>query len=277
MKNLLAAFGVRTEKAEVARETGLRLRDKVAIVTGGDTGIGKAICLAMAREGARVVIDYHGEREPASALVREIQAFGGTAFEIGANVAKLEDVRAIIAAAVERYGHLDVIVNNAGIEEQHPFLEMPLEVYEKTVAVNLTGTWLASQIAAQQMVKQRRGGRIINISSIHEEISMPTNAAYCASKGAIRMLTRTIAVELAQHGITVNCVCPGAIDTPIDAPVKRDPQKMQALLSEIPMRRMGRPEEVAQMCVYLASEDAAYVTGASLFIDGGMSKQSGSL
>lgn len=277
MKNLLAAFGVRSEKAEVARETGLRLRDKVVIVTGGDTGIGKAICIAMAREGAKVVVDYHGEEAPASALVNQILSFGGTACEIGADVSKPEEVRQLVGAAVERYGKLDVMVNNAGIEEQHPFVEMPLEVYEKTIAVNLTGTWLGCQFAAQQMIKQQRGGRIINISSIHEEITMPSNAAYCASKGAIRMLTRTIAVELAQHGITVNDVCPGAIDTPIDAPVKRDPQKMQTLLGEIPMRRMGRPEEIAQLCVYLASEDAAYVTGASIYIDGGMSKKSGSL
>ena len=277
MKNLLAAFGVRTEKAEITRETGLRLRDKVAIVTGGDTGIGKAIVLAMAREGAKVVIDYHGDEKPAAALVSEIKAFGGAACEIGADVSKPQDMQSLIAAAIERYGKLDIMVNNAGIEQQHPFIEMPLEDYEKTLAVNLTGTWLGCQLAAQQMVKQRCGGRIINISSVHEDIAMPTNAAYCASKGAIRMLTRTIAVELAQYGITVNDVCPGAVDTPIDAPVKSDPQKMKALLSEIPMRRMGRPEEIAQLCVYLASEDAAYVTGASIFIDGGMSKKSGSL
>jgi glucose 1-dehydrogenase len=277
MKNLLAALGVRSERAEITRETGLRLRDKVAIVTGGDTGIGKAICIAMAREGAKVVIDYHGEQAPASALVQQIGAFGGSACEIGADVSKPDDVRRLIDAAVQRYGKLDIMVNNAGIEQQRPFIEMPLEDYEKTIAVNLTGTWLGCQIAAQQMVRQGRGGRIINISSVHEDVTMPTNAAYCASKGAIRMLTRTIAVELAKYGITVNDVCPGAIDTPIDAPVKRDPEKMQALLAEIPMRRMGRPEEVAQLCVYLASEDAAYVTGASLFIDGGMSKQSGSL
>lgn len=277
MKNLLAALGVRSERAEISRETGLRLRDKVAIVTGGDTGIGKAICIAMAREGAKVVIDYHGAQAPASALVQHIASFGGNACEIGADVSKPEDVRRLIEAAAQRYGKLDIMVNNAGVENQRPFIEMPLEDYEKTIAVNLTGTWLGCQMAAQQMVRQGQGGRIINISSVHEDITMPTNAAYCASKGAIRMLTRTIAVELAKYGITVNDVCPGAIDTPIDAPVKRDPEKMQALLAEIPMRRMGRPEEVAQLCVYLASEDAAYVTGASLFIDGGMSKQSGSL
>lgn len=277
MKNLLAALGVRSERAEVSRETGLRLQDKVAIVTGGDTGIGKAISIAMAREGAKVVVDYHGERAPASALVREIAAFGGTACDIAADVSKADDMHALVGAAVERYGKLDVMVNNAGIEQQHSFIEMPLDVYEKTLAVNLTGAWLGCQLAAQQMVKQQRGGRIINISSIHEEVAMPTNAAYCASKGAIRMLTRTIAIELAKYGITVNDVCPGAVDTPIDASIKRDPQKMNALLSEIPARRMGRPEEIAQLCVYLASEDAAYVTGASIFIDGGMSKKSGSL
>lgn len=277
MKSLLAAFGVRTEKAEIARETGLRLRDKVGIVTGGDTGIGKAISVAMASEGARIVIDYHGDEKPADALVREIQSFGGTACAIGADVSNPAQIAQLIEAAVGRYGRLDIMVNNAGIEEQHPFIEMPLEVYEKTIAVNLTGTWLGCQIAARQMVKQGAGGRIINISSVHEEISMPSNAAYCASKGGIRMLTRTIAVELAKYGITVNDVCPGAVDTPIDASVKHDPGKMETLLDEIPMRRMGRPEEIAQLCVYLASEDAAYVTGASFFIDGGMSKKSGSL
>lgn len=277
MKNLLAAFGVRAEKVEIARESGLRLRDNVAIVTGGDTGIGKAICIAMAREGAKIVIDYHGDQAPAVALVRKIEGFGGTACGIAADVSRPQEMEQLLHRTVERYGKLDIMVNNAGIEEQHAFVDMPMEAYQRTIDVNLTGTWLGCQLAARQMIAQGRGGRIINISSIHEDITMPANAAYCASKGAMRMLTRTIAVELAHYGITVNDVCPGAIDTPIDAPVKRDPEKMQALLAEIPMRRMGRPEEIAQLCVYLASKDAEYVTGASLFIDGGMSKQSGSL
>lgn len=264
MKNLLAALGVRVEREEVSRETGSRLKDKVAIVTGGDAGIGKAICIAMAREGASVVVDYHGDEAPASALVTEIERFGGTACAIGADVAKPEELQQLVDASVRRYGRLDIMVNNAGVQEQHPFLEMPLDVYHKTIAVNLTGVWLGTQIAAKKMVEHKIAGRIINISSIHEEITMPTNAAYCAAKGGIRMLTRTVAVELAPYGITVNNVCPGAIDTPKDA-------------ATIPMRRMGRPEEVAAMCVYLASDEAAYVTGASLFIDGGMSMQSGSL
>jgi glucose 1-dehydrogenase len=254
-----------------------RLQGKVALVTGGDTGIGKAICLAMAREGASVVVDYHGDRAPADAVVAEIHGFGTSAFAIASDVSKADDVQQLVNGAVECYGKLDIAVNNAAIEEQHPFTEMPLQVYEKTIAVDLTGVWMCTQAAVKQMIAQNQGGRIINISSIHEEIAMPTNAAYCAAKGALRMLTRTLCVELAPHNITINNICPGAIDTPLAKPVKRKPDELKALLDEIPLRRMGTPDEVARMAVYLASDEAAYVTGASLFIDGGMSKQSGSL
>lgn len=254
-----------------------RLGDKVVIVTGGDTGIGKAISVAMAREGASVVVDYVGNSTPASAVVREVESFGARACAVGADVSKSDEVAQLIRAAIERFGKVDVMVNNAGIEEQHPFVEMPLDVYNRTVQVNLTGVWLGSQAAAKQMIAQKHGGRIITISSIHEDVSMPTNAAYCATKGALRMLTRTIAVELAPHGITVNNVCPGAIDTPLDEHLKEEPDKYEKLLEEIPMHRMGKPEEIAEMCVYLASDEGAYVTGASLFIDGGMSKKSGKL
>lgn len=254
-----------------------RLQGKVAFVTGGDTGIGKAICLAMAREAASVVVDYHGERGPADALVEEIEVFGGSAYAVGADVAKPDEVQQLIDETVQHFGRLDIAVNNAAVEEQHPFVEMPFEVYEKTIAIDLNGVWLCTQAAVKQMIAQKQGGRVINISSVHEEISMPTNAAYCAAKGALRMLTRTLCVELAPHSITINNVCPGAIDTPLAKPVKRKPDELKALLEEIPLRRMGTPDEVARVAVYLASDEAAYVTGASLFIDGGMSKQSGSL
>jgi glucose 1-dehydrogenase len=277
MKSLLTKLGMRVDRAQVSTESGLRLKDKVAIVTGGDTGIGKAICIALASEGASVVVDYHGDEAPASELVNRLTAMGGTACAVGADVSNPQEVEKLTQAAVERYGALDIMVNNAGIEQKHPFLQMPFDVYQRVIAVNLTGVWLCSQSAARKMVEQKRGGRIINISSIHEDVTMPTNAPYCAAKGAIRMLARTLAVELASYGITVNNVCPGAIDTPMDAPLKRDPPEYHALLSEIPSKRMGKPEEVAAMCVYLASDEAAYVTGASLFIDGGMSKNSGSV
>ncbi|MGH2511658.1 MAG: SDR family NAD(P)-dependent oxidoreductase, partial [Candidatus Limnocylindrales bacterium] len=171
----------------------------------------------------------------------------------------------------------DILVNNAGVEEQHPFLDTSLDVWNRIIAVNLTGAWLCTQAAARRMVEQGRGGRIINISSIHEDVPMPTNAPYCASKGGLRMLARTLAVELAPHAISVNNICPGAIDTKMDAGLKADPDAFETLLDEIPLRRMGRPDEIADLCVYLASPAAAYVTGASFVIDGGMSQNAGSL
>jgi glucose 1-dehydrogenase len=254
----------------------LRLRDKVAVITGGDTGIGKAICLALAAEGAKIVIDYVGERKSADALVKDISDGGGRAVAVEADVTSPADADTLIEAA-KKLGGVDIMVNNAGIEEKYPFLEMPFEVFKKVLSVNLHGAWLCAQAAANDMVARKRGGRIINISSVHEELAMPTNAAYCASKGGLRMLTRTISVELAPHGITVNNICPGAVDTPMDAPLKKKPELYEKLLSEIPLHRMAKPEEIAAMCVYLASDEAAYVTGASFFIDGGLSKRSGSL
>jgi len=254
-----------------------RLRDRVAVVTGGDTGIGKAICVALAAEGAKIVVDYHGDRAPADGVVKEIGDAGGVAIAVSADVSNPHDVENLIGTAVERFGLIDIMVNNAGIEEKHPFLEMPFDVFQKVLAVNLSGAWLCSQAAAKRMVHQKRGGRIINISSVHEELSMPTNAPYCAAKGGLRMLARTISVELAPYGITVNNICPGAVDTPMDQPLKEHPDQYEKLLNEIPLHRMAKPEEVAAMCVYLASEEAEYVTGASFFIDGGLSKKSGSL
>ncbi len=193
------------------------LADKVSIVTGGDTGIGKAISVAFAREGARVVVDYFGDEQPAKAVVDEIENFGGKAYAVCADISKPDEVDDMIKATVKHFGGLDILVNNAGIEHEEPFLTTPLEEWNKVIAVNLTGVWLCSQAAAKQMVKQKRGGRIVNISSVHEELAMPTNAPYCAAKGGLKMLMRTIALELAEHGITVNDVCPGAVDTPMDA------------------------------------------------------------
>ena len=255
----------------------MRLADKVAIVTGGDSGIGRAIVLAMAREGARVMVDYFGDAAPANALVDQIENFGGKAAAFLADVTKPDEVEALVAQAVQHFGGLDILVNNAGIEHRAPFLETPFDLYRKVIETNLTGVWLCSQSAARQMVKQKRGGRIINISSVHEDLTMPTNAPYCAAKGGVRMLMRTIAVELAAHGITVNDVCPGAVDTPMDASLKRDRSKYDALLSEIPLHRMAKPEEIAALCTFLASDDAAYITASSYVIDGGMMQKSGSL
>jgi glucose 1-dehydrogenase len=231
----------------------------------------------MAREGAAVTIDYIGPADNATRVVQQIEGEGGKALAVQADVTQKDQITNLVTQTVQTFGRLDIMVNNAGIEEKHPFLEMPLEVWAKVIAVNLTGPWLGSQLAAQQMVKQGAGGRIINISSVHEDLPMPTNAPYCAAKGGLRMLMRTIAVELAPHKITVNNIGPGAIDTPMDAPLKQHPELMKALLAEIPLGRMGQPEEVAELAVYLASDAAAYVTGETYFIDGGMLRQSGSL
>jgi glucose 1-dehydrogenase len=255
----------------------MRLADKVAVVTGGDTGIGKAIATALAREGARVVVDYVGTSKPAEKVVADIENFGGRACAIEADISKPDDVARLMQGTVKAYGAVDIAINNAGIEEKHPFLDMPFDVWKRVMDINLTGAWLCSQAAAKQMVRQCRGGRIVNISSVHEEMTMPTNAPYCAAKGGLRMLMRTIAVELARYRITVNNVCPGAVDTKMDAELKRDKQQYDTLLDEIPLRRMAKPEEIASMCVFLASDEAAYVTGASFFVDGGMTKQAGSL
>jgi len=255
----------------------MRLEGKVAVVTGSGTGIGKAIAIALAAEGASIVVDYVGKPDGANDTVATIGTAGGKATAVAADVSNPDEVARLIATAVETYGRLDIMVNNAGIEEKHPFLEMPLEVWNKIIAVDLTGPWLGCQTAAKQMVKQGDGGRIINISSVHEDLPMPTNAPYCAAKGGLRMLTRTIAVELAPHKITVNNIGPGAIFTPIDADIQAQPALERQLLDEIPLNRWGKPEEVGALAVFLSSNDAAYITGSTYFIDGGMLRQAGSL
>jgi glucose 1-dehydrogenase len=255
----------------------LRLQNKVAVITGASLGIGSAIALAFAREGAAVAVDYRSHPEEAKEIVDQAEGSGGRAISIRADVSSPEDVRNLIQKAVEEFGRLDVMVNNAGMEEKMPFLETPLDVWNRTIAVNLTGAWLGCQEAAKQMVSQGGSGRIINVSSVHEDLPMPTNSPYCAAKGGLRMLMRTIAVELAPHNITVNNIAPGAVDTPMDAPLEQDAHQMQQLLSEIPLRRMAKPDEVAALAVYLASDAASYVTGSTFVIDGGMMRHSGKL
>jgi glucose 1-dehydrogenase len=255
----------------------LQLQNKAAVITGASLGIGSAIALAFAKEGAAVAVDYRSHPDEAKQIVDQIEGSGGRATSVRADVSSPEDVKNLIQRAVDEFGRLDVMINNAGMEEKMPLLDTPLEVWNRTIAVNLTGAWLGCQEAARQMVNQGGSGRIINVSSVHEDLPMPTNSPYCAAKGGLRMLMRTIAVELAAHNITVNNIAPGAVDTPMDAPLKEDANQMQQLLSEIPLRRMGQPEEVAALAVYLASEEAAYVTGSTFVIDGGMMRHSGRL
>ena len=254
----------------------MRLQDKVAIVTGAATGIGQAIAVRFAREGAAVAIDYIGKPEVAANTQAQISSFGGKSVAIAADISRPDQVQNLIDSAVKAFGKLDIVVNNAGIEKKLAFVDYPLEELQKILDVNLIGPFLVSQAAARQMIQQGRGGRLINISSVHEDLPMPTNAAYCVSKGGLRMLTRTIAVELAKDKITVNNIGPGAVFTPIDADVEAKPEMEKALMGEIPLNRWGKPEEIAGLAVYLASDEAAYVTGSTYFIDGGMLRRSGS-
>jgi glucose 1-dehydrogenase len=254
----------------------MKLEGKVAIVTGAATGIGQAIAIRFAREGAAVVVDYVGAPGVADQTQQAIAAAGGKSIAVAADVSKPDQAQGLIDAGVKNFGRLDIVVNNAGIEKKAAFVDYPFEGVQKILAVNLVGPFLVAQAAARQMIQQGSGGRIINISSVHEDLPMPTNAAYCASKGGLRMLTRTIAVELAKHGITVNNIGPGAVYTPIDADIEANPEIEKALMAEIPLNRWGKPEEIAGLAAYLASEEAAYITGSTYFIDGGMLRQSGS-
>jgi glucose 1-dehydrogenase len=253
----------------------MRLENKVAIVTGAATGIGKAIAIRFAREGAKVVIDFVGNPDSPASVEKEIADFGGQCIAVAADVSKPDEVAKLIEAAVTAFGRLDIVVNNAGVEKKIAFVDYPLDELRKILDVNLIGPFLVSQAASRQMIRQGQGGRIINISSVHEDLPMPGNAAYCASKGGLRMLARTVAVELAKADITVNNIGPGAVFTPIDADVEAKPEMEKALMGEIPLNRWGKPEEIAGLAVYLASDEAGYITGSTYFIDGGMLRQSG--
>lgn len=256
----------------------MRLSGKTAIVTGSATGIGRAIAEKLAEEGASVVIDYIAiVADQAKNVVDGIKKNGGSAIAVEADITRITDVDALVSEAVKAFGKLDIMVNNAGVEHKMGFLDTPIEIWNEVIAINLTGPWMCSQSAARQMVSQGKGGRIINISSVHEDLPMPTNSPYCAGKGGLRMLMRTLAVELAPYQITVNNIGPGAIETPMDAPIEADPKLLNALLSEIPLKRMGKPEEVAELACFLASDSGAYITGSTYFIDGGMLRYSGSL
>jgi len=248
----------------------MSLKNKVAIVTGGNSGIGQAIVLELARQGANIVIDYVAHPEAAEALERRIAGLGDQSIAVKADVSKLVDLKRLVDAAVRRFGRLDIMVNNAGIETRTSVLDTTEDQYDKVLAINLKSAFFGTQLAAQQMIKQGGGGRVINISSVHEDWPMPGNAAYCLAKGGVRMLTRTAGVELARHNILVVGVGPGAVATPINLSTMQDPAKLAQLDAAIPLGRMARPEEVAAVVGFLASDGASYLTATTVFADGGI-------
>ena len=252
----------------------MSLKNKVAIVTGGNSGIGQAIVLELARQGASVVIDYVAHPEATEALEREICKLGNQSVGVEADVSKLADLQKLIDAAVGKFGRVDVMVNNAGIETRTSVLDTTEAQYERVMAINLKSAFFGTQIAARQMIKQGGGGRIINITSVHEDWPMPGNTPYCLAKGGMRMLTRTAGVELAKHDILVVGVGPGAVATPINLSTMTDPAKLAQLNAAIPLGRMARPEEIASVVGFLAGAGASYLTATTIFADGGIMQSS---
>jgi glucose 1-dehydrogenase len=250
------------------------LHGKVAIVTGGNTGIGRAVVLALAAQGASVVIDYVSNKQAEEDLERQIAGLGEKALGIEADVSKIEDLQRIVDTAVSTYGRLDVMVNNAGIETRTSVLDTTEGQFEKVIAVNLKSAFFGTQLAAKQMIAQGGGGRIINMTSVHEDWPMPGNTPYCLSKGGMRMLTRTAGVELAPHNICVVGVGPGAVNTPINAQTINDPVALAKLNSAIPIGRLAEPEEIASVVAFLAGDGASYITATTIFADGGIMQSS---
>ena len=246
------------------------LSGKTIVVTGGNSGIGEAIVTAAAAEGANVVIDYVAHPEETTALIGRIEAAGGKAVGVQADVSQAAGLHAMVKAAVDTFGRLDVLVNNAGIETRTSILDTTEDQYDKVMAINLKSAFFGTQFAAQQFIAQGDGGIVINISSVHEDWPMPGNTAYCVSKGGMRMLARTAGVELGAHDIRVVNVGPGAVATPINASTMADPEKSKALNAAIPLGRVAQPDEIAHMVVFLASGNASYMTASTVFLDGGI-------
>ncbi|MEH2283526.1 MAG: glucose 1-dehydrogenase [Nostoc sp.] len=253
----------------------MKLKDKIALVTGSSQGIGQAIAIRLAQEGASIVINYRSHPEGAEETLSKVKAAGGQChivdgFTIQADTGKVADVQRMIADSISHFGKLDILVNNAGIEKNADFWDVTEADYDAVMNVNLKGIFFATQAFVQHLLKTKQPGKIINISSVHEELPFPHFAAYCASKGGLKMLTRNLAVELAPHGININNVAPGAIETPINTKLLNDPQKLGALLKNIPLGRLGQPADVASMVAFLASSESDYVTGTTFFVDGGL-------
>lgn len=246
----------------------MRLEGKVGGITGAGSGIGRGIALRFAQEGAAVLcadINEAGAKETAEMIQKE----GGKAVAARVDVSQRDQVEAMIARALAEFGRLDIIVANAGIYQAQPFLEMTDETWDQVMAVNAKGVFLCCQAAARQMVRAGRGGKIIAIASVAAEATLPGAAAYSASKGAVRMLIHSMALELAPHKINVNAIAPGAIDTPMLRSAAPDEASQQGFSQLIPWCRLGQPLDIANAALFLASDEADYVTGETLFVDGG--------
>jgi len=248
----------------------LRLQGKSVAITGGDQGIGRAIAERLAGDGADVAICYRSNQAGAQEVVTGLTKLGRRAAAIQCDVAKIEDGQRFISSAVEQLGKLDTLINNAGLERRADFWDVTETDYDEVLNVNLKGLFFLTQAFVRHRMAAQSGGKVINISSVHEELPFPHFSSYCASKGGVKMLTRDLSIELAPLGITINSIAPGAIETPINKSLLNDPAKLNALLHNIPLKRLGQPSDVASLASFLASDDAPYITGTTVFVDGGL-------
>jgi glucose 1-dehydrogenase len=253
-----------------------RLEGKVAVITGGDQGIGRAIALRFAAEGADIALCYRANRAGAEEVARRITddtsgpGRARRALALQADISDTAQVRSFISAAFGHFGTADILVNNAGLERRGDFWDVSEQDYDLVLNVNLKAVFFTTQAVVKHWIATKQRGKIINISSVHEELPFPHFASYCASKGGVKMLTRNLAIELAPFGITANNIAPGAIETPINKALLTDPAKLKSLLENIPLKRLGTPEDVAGVAAFLASADADYITGSTMFVDGGL-------
>ncbi len=248
----------------------MRLQDKVALVTGSSQGIGQGIAVRLAQEGAHVIINYRSQQDSPKDTEDQVKACGRESISVQADITKQNEVQAMVDAGVQKFGKIDILVNNAGVEKNASFLNVTEHDYDLVLDVNLKGAFFCTQAVVRTMLDKKVAGRIVNISSVHEDLPFPHFTPYCISKGGMKMMMRNLAIELASCNITVNNIAPGAIETPINTALLNDPVKLKTLIDNIPMARLGRPKDVAGAVVFLASDDGDYVTGATIFVDGGL-------
>jgi glucose 1-dehydrogenase len=247
-----------------------RLEGKSIAITGGDQGIGRALAERFARDGADVAICFRSNQAGADEVIREIKRLGRRGVAIQCDVGKTADGTRFIAEATSQLGRLDILVNNAGLERRADFWDVTEADFDAVLDVNLKGLFFLTQAFVRHRMQAKAGGKIINISSVHEELPFPHFSSYCASKGGVKMLTRNLSIELAPLGIKINSIAPGAIETPINKNLLNDPIKLKALLENIPLNRLGQPSDVASIASFMASDDCSYVTGTTFFVDGGL-------
>ena len=248
----------------------MKLEGKTVLITGGSQGIGQGIAFRLAEEGADIAVDYVGNSESADATVAQIQKRGRRALAVQADISSVDQIHRMMKQVVDSLGGVDVLINNAGVEKHASIWEATEHDYDLVLTINLKGAFFASQAFVQHRMAEKKPGKIINVSSVHEELPFPHFTSYCASKGGMKMMMRNLSIELAPYGITVNNIAPGAIETPINTALLNDPPKLKALLDNIPLARLGQVSDVAGVAAFLASSDADYITETTIVVDGGL-------